>query len=288
MVNALTIDVEDYFNVSGFESHIKFEDWDKFEGRVEVNTDKLLTILREVNVKATFFVLGWIAEKYPKLVGRIHGEGHEIASHGYAHRLVYKQTETEFREDLKRSKGFLEDSIGDRVIGYRAPSYSIVKSSLWAHDILMEEGFLYDSSIFPIRRDRYGIPNGNRFPYLIHGKNNRAILEFPLSTVSILNTNIPVAGGGYLRLFPYRFIKWGLKRINEKESQPTVIYLHPWEIDTNQPRLHGSFLSRFRHYVCLNKMEQRLKFLLCDFKFHTLKDLYRQHSALMEGRIAGI
>lgn len=288
MINALTIDVEDYFNVSGFESQIKFEDWDKFESRVERNTDRLLTILQESDVKATFFVLGWIAEKYPKLVGRIHGEGHEIASHSYAHRLVYKQTKKEFREDLKRSKGLLEDGIGDRVIGYRAPSYSITRESLWAIDILIEEGFLYDSSIFPIRRDRYGIPGSRRFPYTVDGHNGGVLLEVPLSTVTVLNTNIPIAGGGYLRLFPYGFIKWGLKKINEKEKQPAVIYLHPWEIDADQPRLHGSLLSRFRHYVYLNKMEQRLKSLLCDFKFNTMKDLYRKHPASQEGKNLGI
>lgn len=277
MINALTIDVEDYFNVSGFESRIKFEDWGKFQSRVECNTDRLLSILRKYDVKATFFVLGWTAERYPHLVKAIHQEGHEIASHSYAHRLVYKQTKEKFRQDLKKSKALLEDVIQERIIGYRAPSYSITKDSLWAVDILMEEGFLYDSSIFPIRRDRYGIPNGNRFPYKIHGHNGSAIMEFPLSTVRILNNNVPVAGGGYLRLFPYRFIKWGLKRINEREKQPVVVYLHPWEIDKDQPRMEGSMMSRFRHYVCLEKMEPRLQELLRDFKFSTMKDLFLEY-----------
>lgn len=282
MVNALTIDVEDYFNVSGFESRIKFEDWGKFESRVEANTEKLLSILGEFDVKATFFVLGWIAEKYPKLVRQIQVEGHEIASHSYAHRLIYRQTEKEFREDLRRSKGLLEDITGARVTGYRAPSYSIVKDSLWALDILMEEGFLYDSSIFPIRRDRYGIPGGNRFSYMVYGKNGGSILEIPLSTVVILNSNIPVAGGGYMRLFPYRFVRWGLKRINEKEKQPAVIYFHPWEFDPDQPRLQGGLLSRFRHYVSLDKTEPCLKALLADFKFGPMRNLCREQIALLK------
>ena len=275
MINALTIDVEDYFNVSGFESHIRFEDWGKFEFRAEANTDRLLTILEENKVKATFFVLGWIAEKHPNLVKKIQREGHEIASHSYAHRLVYNQTQKEFREDLKRSKGILEGIIGEPIIGYRAPSYSIIKNSLWAMDILMEEGFLYDSSIFPIRRDRYGIPDGKRFPYLIYGKNEKTLMEFPLSTITILNAHIPIAGGGYLRLFPYRFIRWGLKRINEIEKQPIVVYLHPWEIDADQPRLQGTVLSRFRHYINLHKMELRLRKLLKDFSFVPMKELYQ-------------
>lgn len=274
MMNALTIDVEDYFNVTGFESRIKFEDWGNYECRVEANTDKLLTILRGHHVKATFFVLGWIAEKYPALVGRIYEEGHEIASHSYAHRLVYKQTKNEFREDLKRSKGALEDIIGDRVIGYRAPSYSIIKNSLWALDILMDEGFSYDSSIFPIRRDRYGIPNGKRFPYLIYGTNGHSILELPLSTVVVLNSNIPIAGGGYLRLFPFRFIQWGLKRINEKENQPAVIYLHPWEIDPEQPRIQAEWMSRLRHYINLDRTEAKLQGLLSGFSFAPIKEVY--------------
>jgi len=282
MVNVLTIDVEDYFNVSGFDSRIKFEDWEKFESRVEANTNRLLTILKEFNVKATFFVLGWTAERHPKLVQQIYQEGHEIASHSYAHRLIYKQSEKEFREDLKRSKAVLEDIIGEQVIGYRAPSYSIVKDSLWALDILIEEGFLYDSSIFPIRHDRYGIPNGNRFPYMIHGENGKSILEIPLSTVTVFNNNIPVAGGGYMRLFPYWFVRWGLKRINEKERQPAVIYFHPWEIDVDQPRLQGSLLSRFRHYVYLEKTEPCIKALLRDFKFSTMRDLFREQIALLE------
>lgn len=276
MQNALTIDVEDYYNVSGFESNIKFEDWGNFESRVEENTEKILEILQKFDVKATFFVLGWIAEKYPNTVRRIQQGEHEIASHSYAHKLIYKQSQAQFREDLRRSQSVLEDLICDRVIGYRAPSFSITHDSLWALDILMEEGFLYDSSIFPIRRDRYGIPNGNRFPYTIHGRNSRSILEVPLPTVSILNNNIPIGGGGYLRLFPYRFTKWGLRRINEKENQPAMIYFHPWEIDPDQPRLRGSLLSSFRHYVRIDKTESNLKSLLSDFKFTTIKDLYRE------------
>lgn len=274
MINALTIDVEDYFNVSGFESEIRYEDWGRYESRVERNTYKILTILNKFNVRATFFALGWIAERYPNLIRDINLEGHEIASHGYAHRLVYRQTEKEFREDLKRSKGLLEAIIGNRVIGYRAPSYSIIKDSLWALDILMEEGFLYDSSTFPIRRDRYGIPNGNRFPYMIYGKNKNAILECPLSTVVILNYRIPVAGGGYLRLFPYWFIEWGLRRINQRENQPAIIYLHPWEIDPDQPKIRARWINQFRHYINLDQMEIRLQRLLSTFSFAPIREVY--------------
>ena len=279
MLNALTIDVEDYFNVSGFESNIKFEDWGNYQSRVEANTDKILEILLQADVKATFFILGWISEKYPDIVRRIYREGHEVASHSYAHRLVYRQTPEEFREDLRRSKSMLEKIIGDQVIGYRAPSYSITKKSLWAMDILMEEGILYDSSIFPIRRDRYGIPNANRFPYTITGKNGVSIVEVPLSTVTVFNQNIPIAGGGYLRLFPYRFIRWGLRKIIEQEKQSIIIYLHPWEIDKDQPRMEGSTMSRFRHYICLEKMEPRLRELLRDFKFGTVKNLFLEYQS---------
>ena len=275
-LNVLTIDVEDYYQVSGFESVIRFEHWDRYESRVERNTYRILDILNEHKTKATFFILGWVAERFPGLVRRLHAEGHEIGSHSYAHKLIYRQTPAEFREDLKRSKGMLEDIISDRIIGYRAPSYSITKASLWAFDFLIEEGFLYDSSVFPIRRDRYGIPDAQRFPYRVSGTNGGSILEIPLSTVVILGTNIPVAGGGYLRLFPYSFIRWGLKHINEAEGRGAVIYIHPWEIDTHQPRLRGSLLSMFRHYISLDRTEPVLKKMLEEFQLHPMRRLYDQ------------
>ncbi len=274
MINALTIDVEDYYMVSGFTDVVKFEDWHRYESRVERNTIKLLEILDEHKVKATFFILGWVAERYPKLVMDIHNLGHEVACHSYNHRLVYDLTPEEFREDIRRAKGILQDITGRPVIGFRAPSYSIIKDSLWAFDILIDEGFSYDSSIFPIRRDRYGIPNGNRFPHLIYGKNKNAILECPLSTVVILNYHIPVAGGGYLRLFPYWFIEWGLRRINQKENQPAIIYLHPWEIDPDQPKIKTSRINQFRHYINLDRTQIRLQKLLSTFSFGPIREVY--------------
>jgi polysaccharide deacetylase family protein (PEP-CTERM system associated) len=276
MLNALTIDVEDYYQVSGFESQITFESWPQYESRVLGNTWRILELLHFHKVKATFFVLGWIAEHYPQVVLAIRQEGHEIASHGYRHRLIYNMSQEEFRKDTERSKGILEDLCGIPVIGYRAPSYSIIQETLWALDILAELGFQYDSSIFPIHHDRYGIPTAGRFSYDHSLSNGRKLLEFPLSTVKIYGRNIPVAGGGYLRLLPYPFIRWGIRQINEKEGQPAIIYLHPWEIDPGQPKVQGSWLSRFRHYVNLDKTESRLKLLLHDFSFGTLQMLMQQ------------
>lgn len=273
MLNALTIDVEDYYQVSGFESQIQFEQWPNYESRVVGNTWRLLELLHFHKVKATFFILGWIAERYPQVVMAIRQEGHEVASHGYRHRLVYNMSREEFSEDTKRSKNILEDLTGVRVIGYRAASYSVVPRTLWALDILQELGFEYDSSIFPILHDRYGIPGAPRFPYFHSLSEGRKILEFPLSTVQLFGRNLPIAGGGYFRLFPYSFIRWGIGQINRRENAPAIIYLHPWEIDPNQPKLDGSRLSRFRHYVNLEKTESRLKRLLHDFQFGTLQNL---------------
>jgi len=275
-LNALTIDVEDYYQVSGFESLVRFEEWPHYESRVIANTWRLLEMLHFHRVKATFFVLGWIAERYPQVVLAIHKEGHEIASHGYRHRLVYNMTPEEFLEDTKRSKNILEDLTGVPVVGYRAASYSIVQETLWSLDILHDLGFEYDSSIFPIHHDRYGIPNASRFPYFHSLSGGRSLLEFPLSTVQRFGRNLPIAGGGYFRLFPYRLIRWGIHNLNAHEKAPAIIYLHPWEIDPNQPRIRGSWLSRFRHYVNLEKTEARLKCLLEDFRFGTLQSLMQQ------------
>ncbi len=272
-LNALTIDVEDYYQVSGFESHIRFEQWPDYESRVVGNTWRLLEMLHFHRVKATFFTLGWIAERYPQVVLAIHKEGHEIASHGYRHRLVYNMSREEFRQDTERSKGVLEDLCGVPVVGYRAASYSIIQETLWALDVLHELGFQYDSSIFPIHHDRYGIPDASRFPYYHMLSEGRKLLEFPLSTVRFMGRNVPIAGGGYLRLFPYRFIQWGIRQINERENAPANIYLHPWEIDPSQPRINGSRLSQFRHYLNLDKTESRLRQLLLDFRFAPLRRL---------------
>src|SRR6266511_605870 len=280
MLNALTIDVEDYYHVSAFESIIRFEDWDGYESRVERNTSRLLDLLDAYRTKATFFVLGWVAERHPRLVRTIQMRGHEVASHGYAHRCIYTQRPEEFRRETRRAIRTLEDATGQRIFGYRAASYSITDASLWALEILQEEGFPYDSSIFPIHHDRYGIPGYQRFCHVVNGHAGNGLLEFPISTVRLAGSNIPVAGGGYLRLFPYTLIRWGIRRINAREDQPALVYLHPWEIDPGQPRIQASALSRFRHYVNLEKTEQRLVRLLQDFTFGTVLAVLKERGLL--------
>ncbi len=272
MINALTIDVEDYYQVSAFESVVDRSKWDHYESRVEKNTHHLLKILEIFQVKATFFVLGWVAERHPKLVQAIHQKGHEIASHGYSHRRIYTQTPEVFREETRQSKQILEDLIGEAVIGYRAASYSITNKSLWALDILIEEGFSYDSSIFPVWHDLYGIPNSNRFPYIIK-RDVGSIQEYPLSTIKLFGLTAPFGGGGYLRLFPPFVTKWAMRRMNHHEKQISIVYLHPWEVDPAQPRIAGSARSKFRHYVNLAKMESTLKSLLRDFQFAPMREL---------------
>jgi len=272
MINALTIDVEDYFMVSAFADVVRFEDWGMYESRVARNTGHILTVLDEYNVKATFFVLGWVAERYPELVRKIHDAGHEVACHGYNHRLIYHMTPDQFREDIRTAKNILEDIISAPVIGYRAASYSIVKETLWALDILIEEKFLYDSSIFPIHHDRYGMPGAERFPYIV-ARNNGTLREFPPSTFRIFGQNIPIAGGGYLRLFPLQVTKTAIRSINEREEKPVIVYLHPWEIDAKQPRMSGRRSSKFRHYINLDSTMPKLKKVLAEFKFNTLSGL---------------
>jgi polysaccharide deacetylase family protein (PEP-CTERM system associated) len=267
--NALTIDVEDYYMVSAFADVVKFEDWHRYESRVENNTYRLLDLLSEYGVKATFFILGWVAEHYPELVRDIHSAGHEVACHGYNHRLIYNLTPEQFREDVRIAKNILEDITGTPVIGYRAASYSIIKKTLWAIDILIEEGFLYDSSIFPIHHDRYGLPEADRFPHVIK-RNNGTIMEFPPSTYNIFGQNIPVAGGGYLRLYPLHLTKAAIKRINKRDRQIAILYLHPWEIDKDQPRLNGCWKSKIRHYINLNSTLPKLKNFIEEFKFKPL------------------
>ncbi len=268
ITNYLSIDVEDYYQVSAFESLVGHARWEEYPSRVEENTGKVLDLLREHGVSATFFVLGWTAKKFPALVQRIQALGHEIACHSLHHRLIYTMTPAEFREDTRIAKDILEQLTGTPVRGYRAPSYSITNASLWAFDILEELDFAYDSSIFPIRHDRYGIPDAPRFPHRLQG---RRLMEFPLSTSNLCGLNIPVAGGGYFRLFPYAFTKMALQRINQQERQRFIFYLHPWELDPAQPRLHGvSLISRTRHYLNLNRTAQRFARLLKDFHFQPM------------------
>jgi len=273
-VNAMTVDVEDYFHVSVFDGVVPRTRWETLESRVERNTDRLLQIFSDVDVKATFFVLGWVAERHPALVRRIAAQGHEVASHGFAHRLVYDMTPSMFREDIRRSKRALEDAAGVAVQGYRAPSYSVTPRSLWALDVLIEEGFRYDSSIFPIHHDRYGIPVSSRHPYRLD-RPAGSIVEVPGSTVRWGLFNFPVAGGGYFRILPYAWTRWGIARLNQSEERPAIFYLHPWEIDPDQPRLSAGLLSRFRHYRNLGETEARLKQLLADFQFAPMHAVLR-------------
>lgn len=265
MKNYLTIDVEEYFQVSAFEDCIDKDSWPDYDSRVTRNTQLLLDILSEKKIHATFFVVGWIAERHPELVLRIQAEGHEIGCHSYWHRKIYDLSPEEFREDTLRAKEVIENITGVQVIGYRAPSYSITRKSLWALDILKELGFEYDSSIFPIVHDNYGIPDAPRFQYLIQGK---GLMEYPISTSKVLWANIPISGGGYFRLFPYWFTRTLLRRINSQDQKPFLFYLHPWEIDPDQPRMNNArFLSKFRHYNNLEKTALRLKKLIADFQF---------------------
>jgi polysaccharide deacetylase family protein (PEP-CTERM system associated) len=270
--NALTVDVEDYFHVSAFAQNIRRRDWDHYESRIEKNTHKLLDIFAQHDCRATFFVLGWVAERYPRLVRDIAKQGHEIACHGYDHELIYDQTPDAFRSDTLRAKNAIENVIRTPVEGYRAASFSITKQSLWALDILAELGFRYDSSVFPVRHDRYGLPQASDQPHPIKTPGAATLIEFPLTTANFLGYRLPIAGGGYFRLYPYAFTRWNLRRINGR-GKPFVFYIHPWEIDPQQPRVHAASLSSFRHYNNLDKCEARLLCLLSDFKFATMKSV---------------
>lgn len=266
--NALTVDVEDYFQVSAFANSIDQKEWDDHPLRVENNTHRLLDLFDEGKLKATFFILGWVAERKKELVLEIARRGHEVACHGYSHQLVYNQTPDVFREETVRAKNILEDIIQQQVRGYRAASYSITEKSQWALDILAESGFVYDSSIFPVRHDRYGMPDTPEHPYRLKTPAGNSIIEFPLSTAKIINYRLPVAGGGYFRLYPYWLSRMGLRQINRKQK-PFIFYLHPWEIDPDQPKIAASWFSRFRHYNNLDKCESRLRNLTADFEFGT-------------------
>jgi len=270
--NGLSVDVEDYFHVSNFASVIPQASWEKFPQRVEQNTAFLLQLFAEKQVKATFFILGWVAKKYPGLVKKIQTQGHEIGCHSAEHRLIYDQTPAEFQADVHQAKAALEDIIGQPVYGYRAPSYSITKDSLWALDILIQEGFAYDSSIFPVRHHRYGILDAPRHAHWITRPVGR-IMEFPPATWKLGKMQLPIAGGGYFRLYPYWITRKGLRKTNQ-EGHSFVFYLHPWEIDPQQPRIkQASFFSKFRHYVGLGSTAAKLRHLTQDFAFTNLYSL---------------
>ncbi len=282
-VNAFTVDVEDYFHVSAFEKHIDRAQWNRHESRVVANTHRLLELLDRHDVKATFFVLGWVAHRHPGLVQEIHGAGHEIGSHGYWHRLVYDQSPQQFRHDLQRSREVVEASIGQRITAYRAPSFSITRRSLWALDILAEQGFLIDSSIYPVYHNRYGIPGVEPRIHQIRTPAG-SLWEFPPSVVRFGRLNVPVGGGGYFRLYPFCWTRWSLARWNRTTGQPFMFYVHPWEIDPKQPRLRvGSRMSRWRHHVNLRKTDGKLHRLLQTFRFGRLCDVI-SHAAEQEDR----
>ncbi len=277
LINALTVDVEDYYQVEAFADVVKREDWSKWESRVERNTQKLLNLFAQRNVKATFFMLGYVAEKHPQLLREIVAAGHELACHGYHHRLIYTQTPEEFRTDLCRAKHLLEDLGGVSVIGYRAPSYSITAQSLWALDILLEEGFQYDSSIFPVHHDRYGLPEAERFPHVLQ-RAAGGIVEFPPSTVQLFGTNLPISGGGYFRILPYSLFRQGWHRINRKESEAAIFFLHPWEVDPEQPVVPGKKINILRHRLNLRRTYHRLEKLLTEFQFAPVRQVLAQRN----------
>lgn len=269
-VNALTVDVEDYYQVTAFEHCIDRRQWDQYESRVVRNTERLLTMLEKHAVRGTFFVLGWVAERFPDLVRSIHRAGHELGTHSYWHRLVYELTPEAFHEDLVRSCDVLEQITGVKVTAYRAPSFSITQKSLWALPILSEHGIDHDSSIFPVRHDRYGMPSAPRFVHRLSGA-AWPMLEFPPSVMRLGGQNIPVGGGGYFRLYPLSWTTWCLRTINTRHAQPFMFYVHPWEVDPDQPRIAGTGrLKRWRHCVNLQSTEQKLDVLLGRFRFGTL------------------
>ena len=281
IINAMTVDVEDYYHVSAFDRVVHRDQWQALESRVCRNTDRLLEIFAEFGVRATFFVLGWVAERFPGLMKRIADEDHEVASHGFDHRLVYESTPEQFRQDVRRAKTILEAITGRPVLGYRAPSYSITRASLWALDVLLEEGYTYDASVYPIHHDRYGIPDASRHAHWIARPGGR-IWEVPGSTVRYAGANFPIGGGGYFRFLPYRLLRWGIRRLNGKERRPAVFYVHPWEIDPGQPRLNAPLLTRMRHYHNLANTEDRLRRLLGEFAFGSLQQTVL-HESLLRG-----
>jgi len=268
-VNAMSVDVEDYFQVSAFDRVVSRASWDSLESRIVSNTTRMLDLFERNGVRATFFVLGWVADRYPALVRRIAEAGHEVGSHGYDHQLLYTLTPRQFREDVRTAKLAIENAAGTTVFGFRAPSYSVVRTSLWALDVLVEEGYRYDASIFPIRHDRYGIPDSQRHHHLLHCSSG-TLIEVPGSTVRVNGVNLPVAGGGYFRLLPYAWTRWGIARVNRVEGKPVVFYIHPWEIDPDQPRFPVGAATRLRHYTGLGRTERRLQRLLDEFRFDSI------------------
>jgi polysaccharide deacetylase family protein (PEP-CTERM system associated) len=271
ITNALTIDVEDYFQVSAFAPYIARDDWDRRECRVERNVARVLDMLAARETKATFFVLGWIAERYPALVRSIAAQGPEIASHGYGHQRASDLSQAQFEADIRRAKTILEDIADVEVRGYRAPSFSIGTGNLWAFDSLARAGYRYSSSVYPIRHDHYGMPDSPRFAHPVSDR----LIEIPVTTLRLFSRNFPSSGGGYFRLLPYALSRWMLRQVNSGEAQPAIFYFHPWEIDAGQPRIAGiDARTRFRHYVNIDRMAARLQQLLCDFRWGRMDEIF--------------
>ncbi len=271
--NAMTCDVEDYFQVSAFAPYIDRDSWPSRECRVEANMERILAIYERHGVKATFFTLGWIAERYPQMVKKIVAAGHELASHGYGHLRASDQSRAQFDNDIRSSKALLEDIGGQAVLGYRAPSFSIGHANLWALEALQEAGYRYSSSIYPIAHDHYGMPDAPRFAFYPHGPDG--LLEVPVTTVNMLGRNLPAGGGGYFRLLPYALSRWMMQKVNREDRQPALFYFHPWELDPGQPRPQGlDAKSRFRHYVNIERMEGRLEQLARDFKWDRMDRIF--------------
>lgn len=275
MKNALTIDLEDYFHVSAYSGKVRLEEWDSYPSRVAENTDRLLDLLAQNNCKATFFVLGWVAEKKPEIVARVADAGHEIACHSFWHRTVFNLTPQEFREDTRRAKEVIQQATGKQVFGYRAPSFSVTRKSAWALEILAEEGFQYDSSVFPVHHPSYGIPDAPRTPFWVNTAAGR-ILEFPMPTLAIGPKRSPIGGGAYLRLLPYGYTRWAIRHLNRRENFPVCVYIHPWELDPQQPRLGGNASARARHYFGLRGTESKLRRLFQDIEFCSLQSLIKE------------
>lgn len=276
ITNALTIDVEDYFQVSAFAPYIRREDWDQRECRVERNVDRILGLLDRHHTKATFFTLGWVAERYPDMVRRIVREGHELASHGYGHQRASDLDEAEFFDDVQRAKGILEDIGGQAVLGYRAPSFSIGRGNLWALDTLVKAGYRYSSSIYPVKHDHYGMPDAPRFAHEVRP----GLMEVPPTTLRLFDRNLPSSGGGFFRLLPYSVSRWMLQQVNQRDARSAIFYFHPWEIDADQPRVAGADAkARFRHYVNIDRNERKLTRLLQDFRWGRMDAIFLNDGA---------
>jgi polysaccharide deacetylase family protein (PEP-CTERM system associated) len=275
--NAMTCDVEDYFQVSAFAPYIDRASWPTRECRVEANMDRILALFDAKGVRATFFTLGWIAERYPNVVKRIVAGGHELASHGYGHLRASDQSRAEFENDIRSAKALLEDIGGQAVLGYRAPSFSIGRDNLWALDVLLEAGYRYSSSIYPVAHDHYGMPEAPRFAFYPNGPDG--LLEVPITTVQMMGKNLPAGGGGYFRLLPYALSRWMMAKVNQDDRQPALFYFHPWEIDPGQPRPEGvGAKSRFRHYVNIDRMERRIEALARDFAWDRMDRIFLNHA----------